>query len=353
MESIFDIPPSQRSESVWSVDIDLPEQWHIGVIVGPSGSGKSTVARELFGPALVELWPWPDEKSVLDGFPANFGIRDIVELLSSVGFSSPPSWMRPYRVLSTGEQFRANLARTLAEMPDMAAVDEFTSVVDRTVAQVGSAAVAKTVRRRHQQFVAVTCHYDVLDWLEPDWVYQPHTNVMERGRLWQRPDTILVVARVHRSAWEIFRQHHYLDTSLNPSAACFVAFWRERPVAFTAWIGFPHRAYRSAYREHRTVCLPDFQGVGIGNALADYVASAIVSRGSAAFSTTSHPGMMQSRQRSKNWIMHRAPSLTTKSDTGSLAVSLSASRANTRLTAGFRYIGDPLPRAEAEAVWCS
>ena len=28
-----------------------------------------------------------------------------------------------------------------------------------------------------KQFVAVSCHYDILDWLEPDWVYD--TDKME------------------------------------------------------------------------------------------------------------------------------------------------------------------------------
>ena len=42
-----------------------------------------------------------------------------------------------------------------------AVFDEYTSVVDRTVAQIGTAALAKTVRARGQQFVAVTCHEDV------------------------------------------------------------------------------------------------------------------------------------------------------------------------------------------------
>ncbi len=52
------------------------------------------------------------------------------------------------------------------------AFDEFTSVVDRNVARIGSAAIAKGIRK-HQilcRFVAVTCHYDILDWLTPDWV---------------------------------------------------------------------------------------------------------------------------------------------------------------------------------------
>jgi hypothetical protein len=52
------------------------------------------------------------------------------------------------------------------------AFDEFTSVVDRNVARIGSAAVAKAIRagQIRRRFVAVTCHYDVLEWLEPDWM---------------------------------------------------------------------------------------------------------------------------------------------------------------------------------------
>ena len=100
-------------------------------------------------------------------------IKDVTTLLSSVGFSSPPAWLRPYGVLSNGEQFRATLARALAEKSDLCVFDEFTSVVDRVVGQIGSAAVAKTIRRRGSKFVAVTCHDDVLEWLDPDWVYTP------------------------------------------------------------------------------------------------------------------------------------------------------------------------------------
>jgi ABC-type ATPase with predicted acetyltransferase domain len=175
LEGIFDVPPSQRSERLWHHKFTLSNDWNIGVIVGPSGSGKTTLVRHAFGNQLIERWDWPENQSLLDGFPEHCGIREITGLLCSVGFSSPPAWVRPFAALSNGEQFRVTLARTLAEMPDLAVVDEFTSVVDRTAACIGSAAVAKAVRRRNQKFVAVTCHYDVLDWLQPDWIYEPHT----------------------------------------------------------------------------------------------------------------------------------------------------------------------------------
>src|ERR1700684_4066039 len=178
LEGLFDVPPSQQSESTW--DIQLPIEgfdWQIGLIVGPSGSGKSTLAREAFSDvpfiSANTGFEWPDDKAVVDGFPTELSIKEVTGALSSVGFSSPPAWLRPFRCLSTGEQFRATLARALCDPAPMVVVDEFTSVVDRTVAQIGSAAVAKAIRRiPGKRVVCVTCHYDVEEWLCPDLTLQ-------------------------------------------------------------------------------------------------------------------------------------------------------------------------------------
>ena len=295
VEGMFDVAPTQRTGERWSVDLDLPEQWNIGVIVGPSGCGKTTVAQELFGQHLITNWPWPHDKSVLDGFPSDMSIKDITALLSSVGFSSPPAWLRPFHVLSNGEQFRVSMARTLAEASTVAVVDEFTSVVDRTVAQIGSAAIAKTVRHRNQQFIAVTCHYDILEWLEPDWIYEPATNTLTVGRRLQRPTIQLEIARVHTSAWELFRRYHYLDHALHKAAVCFIARWNDAPVAFIAILPFPHATRKDTRREHRVVCLPDYQGVGIGNKLSEYAGALRKGLGWSYIGSTGHPGVIASR----------------------------------------------------------
>ena len=120
---------------VHSVDFEIGDGEFV-VLVGPSGCGKSTIARHLFPVSREEAWP--DDRSLLDAFPPELSIKDVVELLSSVGFSSPPAWLRPYRVLSTGQQFRVNLARLLASAKpgQPCVIDEFTSTVDRTVALV-------------------------------------------------------------------------------------------------------------------------------------------------------------------------------------------------------------------------
>ncbi len=370
MEGMFDVPVSTTSKIEWDVALDLPKRWNIGVIVGPSGSGKSTVARELFGDNLIAGWPWPADRSLLDGFPAAMTMQQITGLLSSVGFSSPPAWLRPFAVLSNGQQFRANLARTIAEAQldgEMKVVDEYTSVVDRTVAQIGSAAVASTIRRNGLQFVAVTCHYDVLDWLEPDWVYEPHTGKLARGRLrrpdecspgacsriddcsaYLRPKIHLEIIRSTSAAWPLFKPHHYLSHGLNKAAACYVALVNNQPAAFTAVLSFPHPT-RSGWREHRTVCLPDFQGVGIGNAMSEHIAAIYSATGKPYTSVTSHPAMIRHRWRSPLWKMTRSPQMCFGTDQSGLTKSSGKKVATSfgRSTASFEYIGPTNP-AEAQ-----
>lgn len=352
LEGIFDVPPSDKSFMEWAVDFELPESWNVGVIVGPSGSGKTTVARHLFGDCLYSGFDWDSEKSILDGFPKNMSVKEISRLLSSVGFSSPPSWVRPFRVLSNGEQFRVTMARMIAEHKNMFVIDEFTSVVDRTVAQIGSAAIAKTVRERNQKFIAVSCHYDILDWLQPDFVYQPATGEFFSGRwLHQRPEICLEIQRVHSSAWELFRKHHYLDTSLNKSAACFLATWNNVPVAFTAVLHFPHATVKNIKRESRTVCLPDYQGVGIGNTMSNYIGSLCKGLGFRYMSQTSHPAMIRNRAKSKNWQMKQSPTLNKAQNGSNSTLSSWSGKVRKRLVASFEYTGPALEKSEAMRIW--
>ncbi|HEV3235755.1 MAG TPA: ABC transporter ATP-binding protein [Gemmataceae bacterium] len=348
IRGLFDLPAQSTSRVEWNVHLPLDEKpWHIGLITGPSGCGKSTIARHFWADEMRREFDWPIDRCLLDGFPASLGIKDIAGLLSSVGFSSPPAWLRPFHVLSTGQQFRVTLARLLAEYPQLAVMDEYTSVVDRTVAQIGSAALAKTVRARKQQFVAITCHEDVIDWLQPDWTYNPATNVFEWRCLQRRPAVSLLVRRVPQTLWPLFAPHHYLTGDLSRSAICFAAFLEkeDRPVAFSAWIG--HFTKYGGKREHRTVTLPDFQGIGIGQALSNFCASLWKGLGYRACSTTTHPAFIAARLRSPDWRLVRAPSLAVGRSFPSRS---GIKHATTRLTAGFRYIGPALERTTAKLL---
>lgn len=149
-------------------------KWNVGVIVGASGTGKSTIGKELFNTNYIQRFIYKED-NILDDMPKNVELSDIFKVFNSVGFSSPPSWAKPYSVLSTGEKMRVDLARAIIENKDLIVFDEFTSVVDRTVAKIGSFAIQKSIRKANKKFIAISCHYDILEWLEPDWVFNTDT----------------------------------------------------------------------------------------------------------------------------------------------------------------------------------
>lgn len=126
-------------------DIELPGKWNIGLIVGRSGTGKTTIAKELFGDCVIDGYEYTHD-NILDDMPRGVSVTNICKAFVSVGFSSPPSWLKPYAVLSNGEKMRCDLARAILEKRDLFVFDEFTSVVDRTVAQIGSYAIQKAIR---------------------------------------------------------------------------------------------------------------------------------------------------------------------------------------------------------------
>jgi ABC-type ATPase with predicted acetyltransferase domain len=146
----------------WVLPKSIPTNFKIGVIVGSSGSGKSTLLKE-FG--IEESPIWETNKSIISHFETP---EDGINKLSSVGLNSVPSWYKPYHVLSNGEKFRADLARNIK--PN-AVIDEYTSVVDRNVAKAASVSLSRYIKNNDiHNVVLSTCHRDILNWLEPDWV---------------------------------------------------------------------------------------------------------------------------------------------------------------------------------------
>jgi len=350
---MFDVTLAEKSASMFRAELpDLAEPWQLGLIVGPSGSGKSTIARRAFGGQLYAGHDWPADRAVIDALDA-LPIKSITGLFTSVGFSSPPSWIKPYTVLSNGEQFRCDLARALSvgcvphdstalEPSTLSAVplvvfDEFTSVVDRNVAQIGSAAIAKAIRggALRCRFVAVTCHYDIAEWLAPDWILDMATGQCQRRSL-RRPDVRLELFRCQRRAWDMFARHHYLSGKLAPTARCFLAVWRGAAVGFCATI--PLIGRRGHWRITRVVTLPDYQGIGIGMRLAEAVAQWHREQGLRINITASHPAVLTHCATSAQWRMVRM----LKSGSRSARAFIHNYRGSTgRAVVSFEYLGSP------------
>lgn len=323
---LFDIERTEQQSVPITADLPLEgRDWSIGAIIGASGSGKSSIAKTL----------WPDATHtsgdhtwtadcLLDDFPTPLSPDQIIGLLTAVGFSSAPAWLRPYRVLSTGQKFRADLARSLAlglaepasesaTQNEPIVFDEFTSTVDRTVAKAVSVAVAKHVRKNKLQFIAVTCHKDFVPWIEPDWTYDTDSGEFTWGSN-QRPSIRLEVREGSRTAWRLFREHHYLDHTIANSSRTFLGYVsldgeQERLAAYLGLM--PVAGHRGWWRAHRLVVLPDLQGLGIGNKFQEAIAEKLWTAERKRYRiTTSAPGLVHyARRRPDMWRMSMAPKM--------------------------------------------
>lgn len=302
VSGMFDLPIEERQTRTWQHHLPLTErEWQVGLIVGPSGAGKSVLANKLWPGKVRENWDWDNDKSIVDNFPEDLSTAEITNALTSVGLSSVPTWVRPYSTLSNGERFRADMARAIVESDDLTVVDEFTSVVDRQVAQVSSHCVQKSVRRTESKFVAVTCHYDVEDWLQPDWIYDVSTQKFSWRSVQPHPSIKLNIRKAHRSEWSIFAHHHYMSTDLASGAQCFVAEINEHPVAFTSYIHFMHAKTRNIKMGHRLVVLPDYQGLGIASRLDDWLGQYLWERNFRYRNVVAHPAMIRIYMKSPRW----------------------------------------------------
>ena len=110
--STFDIQDSDKTST--EIIFDLSEMnesdWNIGIILGSSGSGKSSILRSIGNIPDVKF---DTNKALISNF--NFlDPKEATFALTSVGLSSVPTWLRPFHLLSNGEQYRAKLAYLIA-----------------------------------------------------------------------------------------------------------------------------------------------------------------------------------------------------------------------------------------------
>ncbi len=296
-----------KSETiVEEIEYDFSElenfDWNIGLIYGSSGSGKTTILKKLgdvYSPQLNSKIP------LISNF-TNVSPQQATELLIQIGISSIPTLLKPYNVLSNGEKYRADLAFTIynAKKGETILIDEYTSVVNRDVAKAMSHTLQKYIRKHNLKIVLSSCHYDIFEWLKPDWTYSPQIggHIERCDCLRQRPNINLTVCRCEPEVWKYFKKHHYLTQDLNKSAKCFLFELNNQPVAFAAIIAQPSGSYKNGWRESRIVVLPDFQGIGIGVLITEFLGGIFKNNDCRYFTKTIHPKLGNYRTDNPNWL---------------------------------------------------
>lgn len=315
-------------------EINLPDNWQIGLIVGKSGTGKTTISKQLFPDSYITNYEYNAE-TVLDDMPKECSVEQITSAFNSVGFSSPPSWLKPYSVLSNGQKMRVDLARAILEEQKFFVFDEFTSVVDRNVAQIGSYAMQKAIRKTDKQFIAVTCHFDVQDWLLPDWIFNTDTMTFQsfEGQKKNRPEIKFEIFNTtDKTIWKMFAKHHYLSHSHNNAANVFIATVNDEIAGFISILHFPHPKAKNIKKVHRLVILPDYQGAGIGLRLLNEIGYLYKKQKNRFNIVTSSPSLINSLKKSNQWITTRF-SRTTSQSKGTTVGNMNTS--SNRITASF------------------
>jgi ABC-type ATPase with predicted acetyltransferase domain len=201
-----------------SVNVDIDSEFNIGLILGSSGSGKTTLAKKIFGDDVFKI-DFDMSKPVLDQLPESLTYDECAALLSGIGLTSVPTWLRPMHTLSNGQQTRAVAALAMVKN-EITVLDEWTSVVDRTVAKVMSHCVQKHARRQKKKMILLSCHYDVVEWLNPDWIIDCNTQTfIDRRSLCpgdrERTERLeFSIKEVSRNTWKNFSKYHYLSDRL-------------------------------------------------------------------------------------------------------------------------------------------
>jgi ABC-type dipeptide/oligopeptide/nickel transport system ATPase subunit len=182
VKSLFNAEDGSSFVKEFDIEIEGLE-WGIGLIVGSSGSGKTSIGKQFFNQdKIINLYDvWDCSKPIIDCIIPDGDFNTATGALSAVGLGDVPSWLRPFNALSNGQKFRAGLARLVTDAPDKVVVDEFTSVVDRQIAKVGAMAFSKAWKRnKGKKVVLLSCHYDIIEWLQPDWVFDVDTKVLKK-----------------------------------------------------------------------------------------------------------------------------------------------------------------------------
>lgn len=276
-------------------------------------AAKSVLLMQHFGE--LSTVQWDEGAAVGSHFDSE---EQAVRALTLVGLDSNIAQLLP-ATLSTGQLFLADTARMLGYSGSaMIIIDEFGCALDTASLWRLCRVLSSHVRG----WVLATCRNDLVGphALQPDWVYDTSSRTCswltktqsvqkesleaptnDPCRAFDVPVVTLELRPCHPSAWDHFKAHHYKSEQLSTNAEAHVAHATVEvagvtktavPVGFIATIRHAAKAATQAEaprRAHRTVVLPEWQGLGLGSMISDAVAGYHFRQGREYYGQTVHP----------------------------------------------------------------
>src|SRR5208283_2377426 len=135
----------------------------------------------------------------------------------------------------------------------------------------------------------------------------------------------------------MFRQYHYLNGSLPSTARCYAAVYKEKPIAFIAVVSI--RMKGKYHRVSRLVVLPDYQGIGVGKKLLNFIAELYTSQTKMPFYIlTSNPQIIRGNM--DNWRIMRFGHASKGKNNSELNDGLRNSLSRKRLTVSMQFVAN-------------
>jgi GNAT superfamily N-acetyltransferase len=133
----------------------------------------------------------------------------------------------------------------------------------------------------------------------------------------------------------MFRQYHYLNGSLWAGVRCYTAIHQDKPIAFVAVACVRMKA--KYYRVSRLVVLPDYQGIGEGTRLLNFIAELYTSQTKVPFYIlTSNPKIIRGNM--KNWKITRYGHASKGRGDTRINNEIRSSLSRKRITVSLKYV---------------
>lgn len=306
----LDIDVNKKSIHHLNISADIESEYNIGLIIGASGSGKTTLAKKIFGDDCFKSI-LDESKPIIEQFPDSYDYEQCASILSGVGLTQVPCWIRPVYTLSNGQKSRAEAALLMCKNDSITIIDEWTSVVDRTVAKVMSHCIQKHARKENKKIILLSCHYDVIEWVNPDWIIDCNKQEYQNRRLlrqgFERTEKLqFEIRECGRETWKYFSKYHYLSSNLPGGKIYIYGLYKgQDQIGFICYANYvPYKKSglkKKILHANRIVIHPDYAGIGLGILLATKTAGIVKKMGVDVFCKFSSTPIYKSMQKSKLW----------------------------------------------------
>lgn len=343
----LDIDVKKKSIHHLKIDnVNIPKDWNIGIVYGASGSGKTSTIKNIFGNDIFEN-VLNENEPIINQLPKELNYDECANILNGIGLNSVPCWVRPVKTLSNGQRARAEAALLMTSNKEIIFIDEWTSVVDRTVAKAMSVCLNKYAKKINKKIVVCTCHYDIIEWLSPNWLIDCNKQefILPKNDNFffsEREKLQFDIKKIDRSTWKYFSKYHYLSEKL-PGGKIYLygLFYDENQIGFQCFANYtPHKANtKIIYHSNRTVIHPDYNGLGLGikliNETSKLLYNEIDCKIMAKFSSTP---VYKAMIKQKQWVFLGKNRLMGKIKKGGNMIRRSGFRENGVKTYCFKYI---------------